>query len=339
MQEMIKKIANIPGVSGFEKDFALELKNIMMDNADEVYIDNLYNVIALKKSRDINAKTVLLDAHIDQIGFIVTEILQGGFLSFTAIGGVDPRMLLGLEVDILSSGGKIRGIISLTPPHLISSDKADESILIKDMMIDTGLRNHNIQIGTPIIFADEVYNIDNSSITGKCLDDRVGCTLIIKLAQALKEIELPFNLVYMLSATEETGGAGARVGTYKINPEIAIVMDVTHGHTPDAPKDKTFEFGGGCMIGMGPNLDKALTNEFIKTAEVNDIKYGIEVMEGSTGTNAWAMQIVCSGVPVALLSIPLRYMHTPIETVKLSDMQATYDLIYKFLTEVYDGYK
>lgn len=338
MQEIIKKITAIPGVSGFEQGLALELKSMLKDSVDDVYIDNLSNVIGIKKSKNISAKTVLLDAHIDQIGFIVTEILENGFLSFTSIGGIDQRMLLGLEVDILSDK-IIRGIISLTPPHLISADNSKKSILIKDMIIDTGMKNHNIKIGTPIVFAQDIYNIDDSSITGKCLDDRVGCGIILKLAKDFKDIDLPFNLVYMLSATEETGGAGARVGTYNINPDLGIVIDVTHGKTPDAPSDRTFEFGGGCMIGMGPNLDKAIAKGFIKTAKANDIKYGIEVMEGSTGTNASAMQVVKSGIPVALLSIPLRYMHTPIETVKLSDLQAVYDLIYKFLTEDYDGYR
>lgn len=338
MQEIIKKIANIPGVSGFEQSLAFELKNILKDKCDDVYIDKLNNVIGIKKSKNTCAKTVLLDAHIDQIGFIVTEILENGFLRFAAVGGIDHRMLLGLEVDILSDE-IIRGIISCTPPHLIEADKVKDAILIKDMLIDTGLKNHNITIGTPIVFAQEVYNIDDSSITGKCLDDRAGCSIILKLANDLTEVELPFNLVYMLSSTEETSGAGARVGTYSIYPDLGIVIDVTHGKTPDAPSDKTFEFGGGVMIGMGPNLDKSITRQFIKLAKANDIKYGIEVMEGSTGTNAWTMQIVKSGVPVVLLSIPLRYMHTPIETIKLSDLQATYDLIYKFLTEDYDGYK
>lgn len=332
LKEILKSLCETDGVSGFEKNACELAERLLAPCCDRVEIDAFNNVIGYRDCGIEGAKTLILDAHIDQIGFMVTEVLDGGFLRFTEVGGVDPRMLLGAEVTILA-GTPYYGVISCLPPHLLSANEQDKAVPINEMVIDTGFLDakDKIKVGTPIVFAENLCALSSDSVTGKCLDDRAGFAAIVKAADKLKDEKLKVNVVYMASSQEEVGSLGAGVGTYRIRPEFGIAIDVSHAKTPDAPSDKTFEFGGGVMIGMGPNMHKGLTKTLVKTAKAEDIPYQIEVMEGHTGTNAWSMQVVRSGVAMAVLSIPLRYMHTPIETVKLCDVDAVSDLLAAFI--------
>ena len=148
--------------------------------------------------------------------------------------------------------------------------------------------------------------------------------------------KLRCNIAVLISAQEEVTGLGAQTGAFAVQPEYAIAVDVTHGKTPDGPSDGVFDLGSGAAIGMGPNLHRGLTKALIRTAKANDIDYSLEIMEGDTGTNAWTMQIVGRGIACALLSIPQKYMHTPVEVVSLADVEAVVDLMAAFLRE-FDG--
>lgn len=320
MKDIIQKLCNAPGVSGFEKDaskVALELLNPLVDKA---YIDKHGNVIGYKYSKNKNAKTIMLDAHIDQIGFIVKEITDDGYLRFATIGGVDPRMLLGTEVLVLAKTS-LRGIISCMPPHL-TTDRS-KSTPVSEMLIDIGYQTKEralefVKVGTPIIYADEAYQISKDSITSKALDDRAGIASILHTLELIKDCELDVNVVAIFSCTEEVSGVGSMVATFDINPDFAIVVDVTHAKTPDASSIGTFDMGQ-ITIAKGPNLHKKLTNDLIMCAKAYDIPFSLEIEERGTGTNANHIQVLRSGIPVALLGIPLKYMHTQIETIKISD--------------------
>lgn len=333
IKELIKQLTSANGVSGHENEAANVALNLIKDYVDTVEIDHMGNMIACKYANKEDAKTIVLDAHIDQIGFMVTEVLDGGFLRFTQVGGVDPRMLLGIDVKIVSDDKEYFGVISCMPPHLLQGVDASKSIMIDEMLIDTGFDNakDKIKIGDIVVFNEEIYNIDSSSVTGKCLDDRAGVACLIDVAQRLKDTKLPFNIVFLASTNEEQGMTGAMTAAFRLGAEYGIAVDVSHAYTPDAPRNRTYEFGGGAMVGMGPNLNKKVTQKLIKTAKAEDIPYQIEVSSGRTGTNAWVMQIAGSGVAMGLISIPLRYMHTPIETIKYCDVQAVTDLLYEFL--------
>lgn len=331
MKDIIKKLCDTDGVSGFEKNASKVALELIKPYVDHVYIDKFGSVIGHKKSKNEQAKTVMLDAHIDQIGFIVTDITDDGFLRFTNVGGVDPRMLLGIDVFVLGTK-KIRGVVSCTPPHL--STNSTKAPTISQMAIDIGFTKEQaleiVKIGTPIIFAEPVYNLSSDTVTGKCLDDRAGIASIIYALEKLSKYELDINIVTCFSVNEEVHGTGSINATYELNPDFAIAIDVTHGKTPDAPSNSTFELGKVC-IGNGPNLHRKIGRDLIKTCKTYDIPYQIEVMEGHTGTNAWYIQVARGGVPVSLIMIPLKYMHTPIETVKISDIENTGKLIFKYL--------
>ena len=180
-------------------------------------------------------------------------------------------------------------------------------------------------------------SLAGDQLCSKCLDDRAGiASILLAMKQLKKGKKLRCNIAVLISAQEEVTGLGAQTGAFAVQPEYAIAVDVTHGRTPDGPSDGVFDLGSGAAIGMGPNLHRGLTKAIIRTAKANDIDYTLEIMEGDTGTNAWTMQIVGRGIACALLSIPRKYMHTPVEVVSLADVEAVADLMAAFLRE-FDG--
>lgn len=337
MKEMLIQLCRADGVTGFEGHVAEVAKNLLEPYCDQVEIDLCGNVLGWKSCGKPDAKTILLDAHLDQIGFMVTDVLENGFLRFTQVGGIDPRMLLGAEVTILTEPPRY-GVISCTPPHLLAAGEQDKAVPMHEMLIDTGLLDAKavIPIGTPIMFANAPYELAKGQLAGKCLDDRAGFIAIVDAMRKLQDIELDVDIVVCGSVHEETDSLGALTASFRVMPDYGIAVDVSHAKTPDSGSDEAFTFGGGVLVGMGPNLHRGLTNQLLRTARAEEISYQIEVMEGNTGTNAWDMQVVRSGIAMGLLSIPLKYMHTPIETIQLSDVEAVSDLIAAFLKE-FDG--
>lgn len=332
MKNMLTQLCSADGVTGFEGNAAQAAKELLAPYCDRVSLDRCGSVLGWKRCGKPNTKTVLLDAHIDQIGFMVTDVLEGGFLRFTQVGGIDPRMLLGAEVTILTEQPRY-GVIACTPPHLLAAGEQDKAVPMHEMLIDTGLLDAKpvIPIGTPVVFAQPPYALAEGQLTGKCLDDRAGFAAIVQAMRQLQDADLDVDIVVCGSVHEETDSLGALTAAFRVQPDYGIAVDVSHAKTPDSGSDDAFEFGGGVLIGMGPNLHRGLTNQMIKTARAEEIPYQLEVMEGNTGTNAWEMQVVRSGIAMGLLSIPLKYMHTPIETIQLSDVEAVSDLLAAFL--------
>lgn len=336
--ETLETLCGLPAVSGFEMQAAQTVSAMFAPYCDEVHTDALGNVYGFRRCGREGAKTLLLDAHLDQIGFLVTEVLEGGFLRFAPVGGVDPRMLLGNEVMILTEE-PLYGVIACMPPHLLKAGEQDKAVPVEEMMIDTGFTDAKgkIAVGTPVVFAQQPVQLSGDTVTGKCLDDRAGVAAILLAMEKLAaEQTLACDIAVLISAQEEVTGLGAQGGAFTVQPDYAIAVDVTHGKTPDGPSEGVFELGSGAAVGMGPNFHRGLTNMLLRTAKTWDIPYTLEVMEGNTGTNAWTIQIVAHGVATALLSIPERYMHTPIETIRLSDLEAVSELIYRFARR-FDG--
>lgn len=338
IEKTLHTLCALPAVSGFEGQAAQAVADLLRPLCDTVTIDANGNVLGFKGCGRKHAETVLLDAHLDQIGFVVTEVLDGGFVRFAPVGGVDPRMLLAAEVTILTEE-PLYGVVSCMPPHLLKAGEQDKAIPIDQMLIDTGLEDARakIPIGTPIVFAQQPVSLLGDQICSKCLDDRAGiAAILLALHKLKKQKKRRCHVAVLISTQEEVTGLGAQTGAFAVQPAYAIAVDVTHGKTPDGPSDGVFELGSGPAIGMGPNLHRGLTRRLIKTAKANDIEYSLEVMEGNTGTNAWTMQIVAHGIATALLSIPQKYMHTPVEVVKKSDIEDVAELISRFLCE-FDG--
>ncbi len=334
---MLKKLCGLSAVSGFEHESAAEVAQMLRPYCDKAEIDKNGNVIAYKSCGREDAKTILLDAHLDQIGLMVTEIMAEGFLRFAPVGGVDPRMLPGNEVTVLADE-PVYGIITCIPPKYLKEPERNKAVPIDKLYIDTGLQDarSKIMIGAPVVFNQEPIRLLGDVYVSKCLDDRAGVMAILLAMEKLQDANLRCNVAVLISVQEEVTGLGAKSGAFSIRPDYAIAVDVTHGKTPDGPSEGAFQIGSGLAIGMGPNFNRSFTQKLIKTAKANDIPYELEVMEGNTGTNAWNIQIVARGTAAALLSIPERYMHTPIETISLFDLKAVSELIYWFVSG-FDG--
>ncbi len=273
--------------------------------------------------------TVLLDAHIDQIGMVVTAV-KDGFLKVQSAGGIDSRMLAGMRVTVYGKE-PIRGVFCSTPPHL---GKSDSVLKIEDMYIDTGLGDKLsdvVSVGDRVVFSTEFSELAGDKVTAKSIDDRAGCVALIKCAELLSGKELPCNVVFLLSDAEEIGGMGAKTQSFDISPDLAVAVDVSFGNAPDIAADKTGTLGDGAMIGISPVLSHTVTEMLKAAAENKEIKYQLEVMGGKTSTNADKIVETRCGVPTGLLSIPIRNMHTPVEVVDAKDISSVAQILASFV--------
>lgn len=338
LYDTLNHLCSLPGPSGFEFPVAQAARELLAPWVDEVSIDRMGNVIGLRRCGRPNAKRLLLDAHLDEIGLIVTGI-EEGFLRFAPIGGVDPRMLPARELTILTKPKPLFGVVACLPPHVQTAADQDKAAAIEDLRVDVGLTQSQaealIPIGTPMVYRESCTPLAGGQVCGKSLDDRSCFTVLLRTAELLQKTELDVDLYIMGSVREEISGAGAIVGANAIAPDWCAAVDVTFARTPGLSEDDVpCKLYGGPAIGVGPNMTRSLTQRLISKAKVGDIPYQLEVMEGHTGTNGWHMQICREGIPTAVVSLPLKYMHSPIEAVALEDMEHTARLLAAFTQDI-----
>lgn len=329
----LNQLCQANGPSGFETQAIQCASKLLKPLVDETWIDRAGNLIGVRRCRKAHAKRVLLDAHLDEVGLIVTGI-DGGFLRFQTIGGVDVRMLADREVTLLTDP-PLFGVITCLPPHIQDKEAFDQTPAIEKLLIDVGLSaeqaKEQIPLGTPAVFRSDCFSLGERNFCGKALDDRAGFIALLCALERLQQEPLPVDLYVMGSTQEEVGGLGAGNGAYAICPDCCVAVDVTFGQSPDTPKEKTFQLGSGAAIGVGPNMTRWMSQRMIGLAQEEKIPYQIEVMEGSSGTNGWAMQIVREGIATMVVSLPVKNMHTPVEVLALSDLEAVSALIAAFI--------
>ncbi len=329
IKELIK-LSNSGGISGFEYTIAPEIEKLLKKYCDDVKKDVSGNVVGYIYSENKDAPTVMIEAHTDGIGLMVKDIDERGYITFTTIGGVDPRILPSAEV-IVCGKENLYGVICSKSPHLLPPDEKNQGAKIENMAVDVGMPYDKVKkivtVGDMIYFKTEAVKLLGKKLSGKYLDDRAGVISLLMCLERLKDKKLPFNLAVLCSTQEEVGLRGALAGTYNVDPICAIVVDVCHGTTPDSGSAQTFKLGSGTVITCGPNIDRRLFDIAKKTAQDNKIKYSVEAEGGHTGTDAWVVQTTRLGVATLLLSIPLRYMHTTVETLSMKDVEATAKLI------------
>lgn len=333
LEKSIMSLADARGVSGDEANAAELALSMLKSYTDDCFIKN-GNVIGHLGCKGAKPH-ILLDAHIDQIGFTVTYITDDGFLKIAGCGGIDRRLLLAQQVTVL--GNKpLDGVICAIPPHL----ETDESKVpeMEDMCVDVGLTKARaeemISLGDKIVFSSKCEKLQGDRITGAALDDRCGVAAVLRALELVKDKALQNEITVMFSTQEEVGERGAKIGAFDIEPDIAIAVDVSFALTSDDSELKCGKMGGGCMIGFSPVLDRELSQKLKAVAEKNKLPYQIEVMSGTTGTNADRFSVNKSGVKAVTLSIPLKYMHTPVEVISLYDVENTAQLIAAYISEV-----
>ncbi|MBE6973526.1 MAG: M42 family metallopeptidase [Ruminococcaceae bacterium] len=332
MRDTLKQLCAAMGPSGFECTAADIAADLLRPLVDEVSVDRLGNVIGVKRCGKPDAKRLVLDAHLDEIGLIVTGI-EEGFLRFTSIGGVDPRVLPGRELMVLADK-PLPGVVICTPPHILTAEGREKSIPIDELYIDIGLSQQQaeaaVPVGTPVVYRESCFCLGKNQMCGKAMDDRACFAALLRTMERLQDKELDVDVYVLGSTFEEVGGAGAKTGVYSIDPDWCVAVDVTHGKTPDSPKEKVLKMGGGPAIGVGPNMTRWMTQRLKDKAKALDIPFQLEVMGGHTGTNAWPIQICREGIATALVSLPLKYMHTPTEVLDLSDVEHLAQLLAEF---------
>ena len=327
MRQALERLCTCTAPSGFEGPAAAVAAELLRPLVDEVSIDRMGNVLGVRRSKTPGAPKLLLDAHLDEIGLIVTG-MEDGFLRFRSIGGVDPRMLPGRELVVLTDP-PLRGLVACP-----AGGDEDKSVPLSELYVDVGLSQEEaeraVPVGTPMVYRAGCFPLGEDQMCGKSMDDRACFVTLLRAAELLRDKELDVELHILGSTREEVSGAGAVVGTWAVAPDFCVAVDVTHGKTPDGPADKTFELGGGPAIGVGPNMTRWMTERMIAKAREHSIPYQLEIMSGHTGTNGWEMQISREGVATSVLSLPLKYMHTPVETLSLADMEGVAQLLAAF---------
>lgn len=333
LRDMIACLSEAAGPSGQERDAVREAAELLDGLVDEMRFDVMGNLIALRYAGVQDAPTVLLDAHMDEIGLIVTGY-EKGFLRFQSLGGVDVRMLPALEVKLLCDE-PLYGVIDTLPPHILSAEEREKPLAADKLFIDVGLTEEEVRarvpLGTAAVFTTRCTALGENRLCGKAMDDRSCAAILIRALELVKEDDLACHVALLLSAQEEVGCRGAVTGTYSVAPEAAIAVDVTHGQSPDAPKSETFVLGGGPVIGVGPNMNRGMSDKLMALAGELNMDVQIEVLPGHSGTNAWPIQVSREGIATGLISLPLRYMHTPVEVLDLRDAEACAQLIAAWL--------
>jgi len=344
LREVIIKLSNLRGMSGFEYRIAPCVAEMFADIGCSAEIDAMGSVIAVLKCGKSGANCsvkrnnfrIMLDAHIDEIGLMVAGIDSRGFLRFINIGGVDERILPGCEVTVHGSDGDIYGVIGIKPPHIQSADENKKVVPIDELVIDIGMdaeaAKNAVNVGDAVTFAQEAFCLQGGQLCGKSMDDRAGIAALLYAAEVLAKRERDADIYFVCSVQEETHMTGAKTAAYAIDPHAALVIDVTHGITADN-SDRAYACGGGAVMSVGPNVHPALNRLIGGIAEElggDDKTIEIEVDGGSTGTNAWAVQVAQIGVPTAVLSIPLRYMHSPTEVLDIADVAKVGDIAAEF---------
>lgn len=336
--ELLKLLCEKSGVSGYESEVSNLIVKAFNDFTDEISIDKLGNVVAVKKGeKNINNIKIMLAAHMDEIGLMVSDIDDKGFIKFTTIGGIDPRTLLAQEV-IVHGKKDLFGVIGAKPPHLQDEAEREIAVKIEDLTIDVGFSKEQIkelvEIGNTITINRSFIDLQGSLVSGKALDDRAGVVTMYECAKELKYIRHQADVYFVSTVQEEVGIRGATTSTYNINPDIGIAIDVGFGSTPEMPKEYSLDMGKGPGITIGGNIHPKLREKLIETANEYNITHQFEIDPGPTGTDARAMQITRCGIPTLLISLPLRYMHTSIETINIEDIKMSAKLLARFLSVI-----
>ena len=336
-REFLIKMGALPHVSGYENELADFVSTVFSEYA-EVSVDKFGNLIAHKAGA--GGLKIMVCAHMDENGIMVSAICDKGFVKFSPIGGIDKRNMLAQEVTI-HGRKKVYGVIGIKPPHLTSPAERKKAVEFHDMAIDTGLSNLEelIKPGDIITLNQNTVELQNGKLAGRALDNTAGVAAMYCAIKRLKNYNHRADLYFVASAQEEVGGRGARTAAYTINPDIGIAIDVGFGRSAGLAEHETIELGKGPALGIGPNINRNLFSALKDAATKNNTKYQVEVMPFMSGTDAEDIQISRGGVITGLLSIPLKYMHSTVETLAVSDVESCGKLVSDYIISLQEGEK
>ncbi len=342
-KELLRRLSQTPGVSGQEGAVRKILMEELRPLVDEVKTDQMGNVIALKRGDAFRRGEkppgrLLLTAHTDEIGLVVSGFWEG-FLRVHPVGGFDRRALLGQEV-VVHGREDLPGVIGARPPHLGGQDVPSW----KDVLVDVGASSDDelktvVRIGDPITLRGQFGELLNGKVFGKAFDDRACVVAIVEALRLLQDYRHRWDVIFLGAVQEEIGHKGAFTGGYSVFPDLGIALDVGFATQPGVGKDQGHEAGKGPILALGPAFHRPLVDELKSVADRWNIPYQQEVITGASGTDAWALQVIRSGIPTALISLPLRSMHTVVETIAWKDVEASARWLAQFAAGLADDSK
>jgi putative aminopeptidase FrvX len=338
-KDFLREITEASGVSGYEAPVRELVRAEFAQYADELRTDTLGSLIALKRGQRPQGeprRSVMLAGHMDEIGLIVTQ-LEKGYLRFATVGGFDLRVLLGQEV-IVHGRQELPGMIGSRPPHVLSQEEREQVVPLDKLFIDVGLAQDelakNVRVGDTVTLRRQFSELVGGLVAGKAFDDRAAVACIDSCLQHLAGMKHTWDVYAVATVQEETGLKGALASAFGIEPDIGVAIDVGHGNMLGVSEADTVLVGGGPALGIGPNFHPLLYARLVDTAKQHEISYQTDPIPGASGTDAWAMQIAREGMPTALVSIPLRYMHTTVETLALKDLERIGRLLALFIAHL-----
>lgn len=331
--DFLKALQETPSPSGFEQPVQRIVRKRMKPFAGRIETDVHGNVIVGLNPK--GSPRVMLAGHCDQIGLMVNYIDDNGYIFVLAIGGLDPSVLPGSRVVVHTKHGPVDAVIGRKPVHVLKPEERGAKVELRELWVDIGAKNKKeteqvVSIGDPITFRLEMVHLGNDLVTSPAFDNKCGTFVVMEALRLCSIKRIKCALFAVSTVQEEVGLRGARTSCYGVDPQVGIAVDVTHATDyPDIDKriNGDIKIGSGPTISTGANINPPLETLLVKTAKARRIPIQMEAAPGGTGTDANAIQLSRSGVATALVSIPNRYMHTPVEIVSLSDLEAAAKLI------------
>ncbi|GAB4282777.1 MAG: M42 family metallopeptidase [Coriobacteriia bacterium] len=340
----LKEIVEAPSPSGYEQPAARVFREYVSGFADEVSTDVMGSVHALLRGTG-DGPSVMLAGHVDEIGFMVTYITDDGFCAFKPIGGHDPQILPGARVHVHTTDGVLLGVLGRLPIHLLEDEERKKVVKIEKMFVDLGMSadavKQRVRIGDPVTFAVGLEEFGEGMAVSRAFDDKMGAWVVAEVLRRVKDAGgAPGDLIAAATVQEEIGLRGGTTSAYSIDPVVGIAVEVGHATDfPDVDKRKHGEakVGGGPIIARGANINPKVFELLCAAAEAEKIPYQIGGEPRGTGTDANAIQLARGGKAAALVSVPLRYMHTPTEVLSLDDLENTAKLLTAFVRRLEPG--
>ena len=333
----LKQLISLPGLSGHEAPVRAVIAEAWQPLVDELTTSKLGSLHGLRRGSGPSPRPrILLSAHMDAIGLIATTVVEG-FIHFTQIGGIDPRILPGQPVTVYGRK-ELPGVVVQPADRLLPEAQKEKPVAMEYLLVDTGLPPQEVAAlvrpGDLIVYAQQPIDLAGETLAGHTLDNRASVTAVTLCLQELQHSSPAWDVWAVASVQEETVLGGAFTSPFDIRPTLAIAIDVTHARGPGISDYRGFTLGEGPALGWGPNIHTPAYKVLADLAEKLEIPHVMEPMPRHSGTDAMGIQVVAEGIPTLVVSIPLRYMHTPVETVALKDISRTAHLLAEFIARL-----
>ncbi|RMH01453.1 MAG: M42 family peptidase [Chloroflexi bacterium] len=343
--EILKKLTETPGPSGNEGGIAHVIAELWQPYVDSVTVDRVGSLIAVRNGQGkAPRQRLLLAAHMDEIGLMVRQIVSHngyGFLRVTNVGGVDIRQIYAQQV-VVHGRQELPGVLGCLPPSMLPEEKQNKPYDYEDLVVDVGLPAEEVEklvsVGDFVSFRQPLHQLLGKRVAGKSLDNRASVTAVTLCLHYLAQRTHTWDIIAVATAQEETRLLGAYTSAFSQRPDAAVAIDVTFGKGPGVNDANAFELGGGPTIDWGPNVHPGMYRALKEAADAIELPVHTATHSRYSGTDAFGLQIAREGIPTGLVGIPLRYMHTMVETADLTDIERTGRLLAEFITRLDDKF-